>query len=161
MALVDIEWQGEPRRVIMHAPKAGFFYLIDRETGELLSAEPFATVTWASHYDLETGRPVERPGQRYEEDKALVFPTGLGAHNWNPMSYSPLTGLMYLPVLDFGGEFKGTPAEEFKPLERHWNVGYDIQGPRGTAMIIQSLIDRKSTRLNSSHVAISYAVFCL
>jgi len=140
MALVDIEWQGEPRRVIMHAPKAGFFYLIDRETGELLSAEPFATVTWASHYDLETGRPVERPGQRYKEDKALVFPTGLGAHNWNPMSYSPLTGLMYLPVLDFGGEFKGTPAEEFQPLERHWNVGYDIQGPRGPELFIQALM---------------------
>lgn len=140
MALVDIPWRGETRRVIMHAPKAGFFYLIDRETGELLSAEPFVTVTWASHYDLQTGRPVERAGQRYSGKKALVFPTGLGAHNWNPMSYSPQTGLMYIPVLNFGGEFKEVPASEFEPHARHWNVGYDIKGPRGSELFVQALM---------------------
>lgn len=140
MTLVDIEWRGEPRKVIMHAPKAGFFFLIDRQTGELLSAEPYVKVTWASHYDLQTGRPVENPGQRYSGEKALVYPTALGGHNWHPMSYSPLTGLMYIPALDFGSEFKEITAEDFEYLERHWNVGYDIGGPRGPDLFVQSLM---------------------
>ena len=66
ITLAEIEWQGETRKVIVHAPKAGFVYLIDRQSGELLSAEPFTTVTWASHYDMKTGRPVENEGQDYD-----------------------------------------------------------------------------------------------
>lgn len=140
MVLADIEWKGQPRKVIMHAPKAGFFYLIDRETGELLSAEPFVRVTWASHYDLSTGRPVENPGQRYSGEKALVYPTGMGGHNWHPMAYSPQTGLMYIPTLDFGAEFIETPTESFEHLPRHWNLGYDVNGPSGSQLFTQALM---------------------
>ena len=66
--LAEMNWQGTARRVIWHAPKNGFFFIIDRETGQLLSAEPFAEVTWASHYNLATGRPVEVPGMDYSTE---------------------------------------------------------------------------------------------
>ncbi|MEE3330041.1 MAG: PQQ-dependent dehydrogenase, methanol/ethanol family, partial [Myxococcota bacterium] len=74
MILADIEWQGAVRKVLMQAPKSGFFMIIDRETGEFLSAEPFAEVTWASHYDPVSGRPVENPGQDYADGSATVRP---------------------------------------------------------------------------------------
>lgn len=128
MSLMDIEWQGEQRKVIAQASKAGFFYLIDRITGELLSAEKFVYVTWASHYDMQTGRPVENPGKRYLGEPATVFPTGMGGHNWRSMSYSPVTGLYYIPALDMGSEFIEIKPEDFKLLKRHWNLGYKVEG---------------------------------
>jgi len=102
MILADLTIEGEPRQVIMQAPKNGFFYVLDRKTGELLSAEPFATVTWASHVDMESGRPVETGQGRYFDEPKLVFPSPAGAHNWQPMSYSPETGLVYIPTLESG-----------------------------------------------------------
>src|SRR5688572_3870763 len=81
----------------MQAAKNGFFYVIDRLTGELLSAEPFAHVTWATHVDKKTGRPVERPGARYDTKGAWVSPGWLGAHSWPPMSWNPKTKLVYIP----------------------------------------------------------------
>ncbi len=86
MSLMDIQWQGAQRKVIVQASKAGFFYIIDRQSGELLSAEKFVHATWASHYDLQTGRPVENPGKRYMGEPATVFPTGMGGHNWRSMA---------------------------------------------------------------------------
>ena len=101
MVLADIEWRGEPRKVLMQAPKNGFFFILDRESGELLSAEPFVPVNWATHYDLETGRPVEVPEARYLDEPFMLRPSGLGGHNWHAMSFNPETGLVYLPALDF------------------------------------------------------------
>jgi mono/diheme cytochrome c family protein len=84
----------------MQAPKNGFFYVLDRETGELLSAEKIMPANWASHIDMETGRPVETPYARYDETGAAVkiTPGPDGAHNWHPMSFSPDTGLVYIPA---------------------------------------------------------------
>lgn len=100
MILADIKIEGELRKVIMQAPKNGFFYVLDRETGEFLSAENYMPVNWATHIDPDTGRPVETEFARYDETgKAVkIIPGPGGAHNWQPMSYSPDTGLVYIPA---------------------------------------------------------------
>jgi quinohemoprotein ethanol dehydrogenase len=83
----------------MQAPKNGFFYVLDRTNGKLISAEPFAKVTWASRIDLVTGRPVEVAGARYHGGKPFeTWPGPTGAHNWLPMAYSPKTNLVYIPT---------------------------------------------------------------
>lgn len=103
MTLATLTIDGTPRKVLMQAPKNGFFYVIDRVDGKLISAQPFAKVTWASKIDLETGRPVENPGARYHDKELFeMWPSKRGAHNWLPQSYSPKTGLVYLPVAEAG-----------------------------------------------------------
>jgi len=94
--LADIEIEGDVRKVLLHAPKNGFFFVIDRVTGEFLSAENFVDVNWATGYD-EDGRPIEIPEARGEEPFDAV-PGPFGAHNWHAMSYSPATGLAYFPA---------------------------------------------------------------
>ena len=111
----------QPRKVIMQAPKNGFFYVLDRETGELISAEPYVQTTWASHIDPETGRPVEIEGARYIDGPALVLPAPYGGHNWHPMAYSPLTGLIYIPAQDI--PFAYGTDENFTYTPGLWNVG--------------------------------------
>jgi PQQ-dependent dehydrogenase (methanol/ethanol family) len=100
MILADIEIAGELRKVIMQAPKNGFFYVLDRQTGEFLSAENYMPVNWATHIDPDTGRPVETEFARYDEtgEAVKIIPGPGGAHNWQPMSYSPDTGLVYIPA---------------------------------------------------------------
>ncbi len=142
MSLMDIQWQGEQRKVMAQATKAGFFYIIDRVTGELLSAEKFVYVTWASHYDLQTGRPVENPGKRYLGEPATVFPTGMGGHNWRSMAYSPITGLYYIPALDMGSEFIEIKPEDFTLLRRHWNLGYNIDGAAMSEPMQQAMMKK-------------------
>jgi quinohemoprotein ethanol dehydrogenase len=104
MTLATLTIDGKERRVLMQAPKNGFFYVLDRATGQFLSAEKIAKVTWADHIDRKTGRPVENPGIRYNGKPGLfeVWPGPSGAHSWMPQAYSPLTGLVYIPVLDNG-----------------------------------------------------------
>jgi alcohol dehydrogenase (cytochrome c)/quinohemoprotein ethanol dehydrogenase len=100
MILADIEIGGRIRQVIMQAPKNGFFYVLDRKTGEFISAESFMPVNWATHVDPETGRPVETDFARYDEtnEPVMIVPGPGGAHNWQPMSFSPLTQLVYIPA---------------------------------------------------------------
>jgi quinohemoprotein ethanol dehydrogenase len=98
--LADLAIHGVTRKVLMQASKDGFFYVIDRSNGKLLSAAPFGHVTWAERIDLVTGRPVERAGVRYLKKGKLIWPGDPGAHTWHPMSYSPLTGLVYIPTMD-------------------------------------------------------------
>jgi quinohemoprotein ethanol dehydrogenase len=101
MAFAELDVKGKRRKVLMTAPKNGFFYVLDRQTGQLISAEPFAKVNWASKIDLKNGRPVENPQARYPDGtKALVWPIDRGAHNWTPMAYSPVTKYAYIPVLE-------------------------------------------------------------
>ena len=98
IVLADLEIEGKPRKVLMQAPKNGFFYVLDRATGELLSAEKYTRVNWASHIDMESGRPVlTEQGQWYKDEPKLVYPTLNGGHNWQPMSFNPHTGLVYIP----------------------------------------------------------------
>jgi quinohemoprotein ethanol dehydrogenase len=124
VVLADLKIGGRVRPVLMHAPKNGFFYVIDRTNGRLISAQKFATVTWADHVDLKTGRPVENPGARYTKKMAVVFPAATGAHNWQPMSFNPETGLVYIPAMDSAGIYVGQ-----KTLDYHsgaWNLGVDF-----------------------------------
>jgi quinohemoprotein ethanol dehydrogenase len=95
MILADLTLGGAARKVIMHAPKNGFFYVLDRHTGRVLSANNFVPTYWATHVDLATGRPAIVPNAYYDSGPFVGSPTGLGAHNWSPMSYNPLTGLVY------------------------------------------------------------------
>ena len=119
MMLADLQIGGRLRKVIMQAPKNGFFYVLDRGTGELLSADKYVEVNWASHVDLKTGRPVENPGADYKDKGFYVRPGPLGGHNWQAMSFSPKTGLVYLPAQDNGRYFEQQGkwnSTEFKPM---------------------------------------------
>jgi glucose dehydrogenase len=98
MVLADLEVDGVERKVLMQAPKNGFFYVLDRSDGELLRAHPYTAVTWATHVDMESGRPVEAPGQDYLEKPQWVLPGPLGGHNWQAMSYDAEKGIMYIPT---------------------------------------------------------------
>jgi len=98
--LADITVNGRPRKVIMQANKNGFYYVLDRVTGSFISAQPFATVTWAKGIDQETGRPIINPQAHYDQndDTVTIQPGAGGGHNWSPMSYNPTTGLVYIPT---------------------------------------------------------------
>ena len=125
MILADLEIDGVLRNVIMQAPKNGFFYVLDRATGEFISAENFVPVNWASHIDPETGRPVEIDGTRYGgREPYLQFPGPLGAHNWQPMSYNPQTGLVYIPAQEIGWVYAA--QSDYTYQEGLWNTGTDI-----------------------------------
>jgi PQQ-dependent dehydrogenase (methanol/ethanol family) len=146
MVLAEISWQGRERKVLMQAPKNGFFFIYDRATGELLSAEPFAPVNWASHYDLDTGRPVETPGARYEDAPFRLVPSGIGAHNWHSMAWHPGTGLMYIPT-----QVNSQPMEReetFDWYEGHWNLGYKVPVSPINNMITRAVMKR----MMSSHL---------
>ncbi|CAH0990011.1 Quinohemoprotein alcohol dehydrogenase ADH IIB [Sinobacterium norvegicum] len=146
MVLADIEWQGEERKVLMQAPKSGFFMIIDRITGEYLSAEPFAEVTWASHYD-DNGRPVENPGQDYAEGSAAVKPSSGGAHNWQPMAYNPEHRLMYIPKME--ATFVYSNPKSFTPRPGQRNQGIDRDdAPPGDELLHREI----SKRIASGHL---------
>ncbi len=134
--LANIKLDGEPRQVLMQAPKNGFFYVLDRKTGELLSADNYINITWATHVDMETGRPVEVPGARYKDTPFTLFPSYLGGHNWHPMSFSPKTGLVYIPVLDI-------PAVYAQPENFKYNPGVSNTGTDG---VLGSLPDGQAER---------------
>lgn len=124
--LADLRIDGQLHQVLMHAPKNGFFYVLDRATGKLLSAKPYTRVTWATSIDLHTGRPVESPGAQYEGSNkpSVVSPGPSGAHSWQPASYSPDTGLVYFPVMDAGFAYKS--REHFSHNALAWNTGIDL-----------------------------------
>jgi PQQ-dependent dehydrogenase (methanol/ethanol family) len=124
--LADVKIDGAPRKVLMQAPKNGFFYVLDRVSGKLLSAQPYTKVTWASRIDLATGRPVETVNARYGASKAseITFPHPLGGHNWQPMSYSPLTGLVYIPAQEAPLIYSQQEGYKYNP--KGWNTGVDL-----------------------------------
>ena len=122
--LADLTVDGAPRKVLMQAPKNGFFYVLDRATGALISAKNFVPVTWATGIDSKTGRPIENPAARYQKAPALQFPGPLGAHNWHPMSFNPKEGLVYIPAqLD---PFAYTNLPGYKHKQGGWNLGLDF-----------------------------------
>lgn len=138
MILADLDWQGTTRKVLMQAPKNGFFYVLDRESGELLSAEKFVHVSWASHVDLETGRPVERPEATWSEKPRFISPSPPGAHNWHPMSFHPENGLVYIPASE--GPYLYAPLKTFTYRRGLWNTGEDL------AQVHRDLEDTPSVR---------------
>ena len=145
LILADLQIGGTRRAVIMQAPKNGFFYVLDRATGELLAADPFTTTTWAKSVDMKTGRPVIEQGADYgESGKPFVsMPGPGGGHSWQPMSFSPVTRLVYFPVADLA--FPYVPEKNPTHHELAWNTGVDFnagslpQDPKIKAQIIGSL----------------------
>ena len=148
MILVDIPIDGKQRKVLLHAPKNGFFYVIDRETGALISAKPFTFVNWASGIDMKTGRPIENAVARYPQvDSPPIVPGPLGAHSWQPMSYSPLTGLTYIPVNETGFNYKSDKNFEFKSSALNFGIDMVAAGMPQDPKIKQAILDSIKGRL--------------
>ncbi len=126
MILVDREIDGQMRKLLLHAPKNGLFYVIDRTNGKLVSAKPFAQVNWLTGIDPQSGRPqIDRATVDYRNGPKLVFPSIIGAHSWQPMAYSPKTGLVYLPTLEAGNIiYDITPERGYRPSLFNANVGF-------------------------------------
>ncbi|MEM8499579.1 MAG: PQQ-dependent dehydrogenase, methanol/ethanol family [Pseudomonadota bacterium] len=135
MVLANIEVDSVQRKVLMQAPKNGFFYVLDRENGQLISAQPYARVNWANHIDLETGRPVRTDKADYLQSPQYILPSQVGAHNWHPMSYEPRLGLVFIPVIEQGYEFK--PEQEFRP-SRSLNTGLDLAEPSPSPELLRA-----------------------
>jgi quinohemoprotein ethanol dehydrogenase len=114
MTLAELQINGRTRKVIMQANKNGFFYVLDRITGEFISAQPFSRVSWAKGIDQKTGRPIINPEVMYGKDPQPVSPGGGGAHNWSPMSFNPQTGLVYIPTRGWD-TFNYAVNYDFKP----------------------------------------------
>lgn len=135
MTLADMEIDGENRKVLMQAPKNGFFYVIDRSDGTLLRAHQFAAVTWATHVDLETGRPVENPDTAYADKPQWILPGPSGAHNWHAMSYDAGRRLMYFGSHDMPFLYAMPEDYEktgiYKRREKQWNLGIEFGGLPG------------------------------
>ncbi len=130
LMLADLEIEGRLRRVIMQAPKNGFFYVLDRDTGAFISAEAFVNLTWATGVDPESGRPIESASAYAGMDPVIVSPDPSGAHNWYPMAFNPATGLVYLPVRD-GTTFLHRPDPEWHSDSSRRNEGINAryEGP--------------------------------
>ncbi len=123
IVLADLTIEGQKRKVLMQAPKSGFFYVLDRQTGKLISAKPYATINWATGVDPATGRPKVNPAAYYGKTKKPwnAMPGPFGAHNWQPMSFNPVTGLVYIPVHDI--PFGYNDQKDFAPNPIAYNVG--------------------------------------
>lgn len=132
MILAEVKIDGKPRKVILHAPKNGFFFVIDRTNGKFISAKNFVDVNWATGYDAN-GRPIEVAEARSSDKSFDSIPGPYGAHNWHPMSFNPKTGLVYLPAqnvpVNLTGEPKwkhnGNQLGEFGGVTG-WNLGFGL-----------------------------------
>ena len=133
--LAELVIDGAPRKVLLHAPKNGFFYVLDRETGKLLSAEKYVEVSWAKRVDLKTGKPVETKSGQYRDKPAIVKPSMYGGHNWQPMSFNPKTGLVYIPAQEAPALYAVDKRWRYTPGQ--WNTATDFthltEAPRGLA----------------------------
>lgn len=117
MILTRMTIDGEDRPVVLHAPKNGFLYILDRRDGKLLRANPIVRVNWAKSIDMKTGRPVLDPeAADYASGPKIIFPATPGARNWHPGSYDPASGLYYAPVLDMGNLMFMSPGR--KPFHK-------------------------------------------
>ncbi len=130
MILADISIGGAPRKVLMQAPKNGFFYVLDRTNGKLISAKAITPMNWATGIDAN-GRPIENPQSRYTLTGKPFWgtPGPAGAHAWNPMAFSPKTGLVYIPVQET--IFPYVPFKDFEKKPMGFNIGVDLAGDAG------------------------------
>ena len=113
--LAELNMGGKLRKVLMQAPKNGIFYVLDRDTGELLRADPYTRVNWTSGIDRKTGRPKITPAADYRNGTSIIFPGATGGHAWQPMAFSPRTGLVYLPVYATGMRYEAEARTKFRP----------------------------------------------
>jgi alcohol dehydrogenase (cytochrome c)/quinohemoprotein ethanol dehydrogenase len=146
--LANLPIDGKARKVLLHAPKDGIFYVLDRATGALISAKPFTFINWAKGVDPKTGRPVENENVRYPRgDAPPIVPGPVGAHSWQPMSFSPLTGLTYIPVNDVGFNFKSPEQFEFKDLALNFGIDMVAAGMPQDPKIKQAILDSVKGKL--------------
>lgn len=129
MTATTLSIDGKPRKVLMQVPTNGFFYVLDRETGKLISAEKTGKVTWAERIDLQTGRPVEAKNIRYETGETKIWPSAVGAHNWQPMAYSAQTGLVYIPYMQTGARYSRGVAQPGEVSIAGLNIGFAFEDP--------------------------------
>jgi alcohol dehydrogenase (cytochrome c)/quinohemoprotein ethanol dehydrogenase len=125
--LADLNIDGKERKVLMQAPKNGFFYVLDRATGELISARNYVPQNWTDGVDMATGRPIVRPEARFDlTGKPFVsIPGAGGGHSWHPMAFNPNEGLVYIPAIEAG--FPYFPEANWKPdRNRGMNTGIDL-----------------------------------
>ncbi len=122
--LATLPVNGRATPVMMQAPKNGFFYVIDRRDGRLVSAKNFVPQTWNTGFDMKTGRPIFAAGARYEKGPFVALPSGLGAHNWQPMAFSPQTRLVYIPVQEVPFVYEANKPFVGRPSG--WNPGVDF-----------------------------------
>jgi len=148
MILADLTIDGKARKVLLHAPKNGLFYVIDRENGAVISGKPYTYINWATGVDPKTGRPIETAIAHYRgKDPAPIVPGPLGAHSWQPMSYSPLTGLTYIPVNDVGFKFKSVDDFEFKKLAANYGIDTVAAGMPQDPKIKKAILDTVKGKL--------------
>ena len=162
LMLLDLTIAGRERKVIIQAPKNGFFYVVDRLTGDLISASAFADdVTWAIGVDVDTGRPIETPEARYGRTGQGVYlsPGPGGAHNWPPMSWNPGTGLIYLPAQNSASFYQ--MADDFEYRQGVWNTGLargrnterperpELTGPRTMLLAVDPITNTEAWRVVS------------
>jgi quinohemoprotein ethanol dehydrogenase len=131
LILADLTIDGKRRKVLMQANKNGFFYILDRSTGRLISAKAFVPINWASGVDAKTGRPIEHSNIRYSDTGKPIqmMPGPDGAHSWHAMAYNPKTRLVYIPTQEIAKQF--TPIEDFETAPIGWNLGVDVAGTPG------------------------------
>ncbi len=123
LMLADLNIEGEQRKVLMQAPKQGFFYVLDRTDGKVISAGKYVDVnTFASSIDLQTGRPVLLPNADYSDQPRLMTPNAVAAHNWQPSSYNPDTGLVYFPVLENWYSYEVEPNYQWQKFRMSWGA---------------------------------------
>ena len=149
MILADIDIAGEKREVIMQAPKNGFFYVLDRKTGELISAEAFVDVNWATGIDLDSGRPKVRPEAKYWEtgEVSVIAPAWSGGHSWHPMSFSPDTGLVYIPAQEMAFPYYAKKEMKRNPLGANHGIDTTAAEIPDDEAIIESLKNASSGHL--------------
>ena len=128
--LADIPIHGVTKKVLMQAPKNGFFYVLDRTNGKLISAKPYVNVNWAAGMD-ESGRPIETPFARYINTNSYISPNALGGHNWQPMAFNPKTSLVYVPARREAMLYGQSKDWKRNEDPRAWNpgIGFDPNKP--------------------------------
>jgi quinohemoprotein ethanol dehydrogenase len=147
LVLADVDLDGSRRHVVMQADKNGFFYVLDRSSGKLLSASPFAYVSWARGVDPKTGRPIVEASADYSRGPALVFPSEVGAHTWQPMAYDPERALTYISVEEEGNVLLETSKRRAGLVEGQFTTpafppeGYDPAAMRSLYGALPPLAD--------------------
>ncbi len=132
MTLADMTVDGVERKVLLQAPKNGFFYVLDRSDGKLLRAHKYVAANWATHVDMETGRPVEDPALEYVDSPKFVLPGPIGGHNWQAMAFDESTGIVYIPAQEapfiYGMNKEWQKTGLYKHVPGAWNLGLDLGG---------------------------------
>ncbi len=130
IVLSEMEIDGTMHKVLMQAPKNGFFYVIDRKNGKLLRAHKYTAITWASHVDMETGRPVINPSANYLEEAQWILPGPLGGHNWQAMSYDAKKRIMYIPAIEtpfvYAADENWKKSRKYERKPNSWNTGIEL-----------------------------------